>query len=373
MSQPKIIFVGALKETTTGHGIGGQAYACQSLVNSNLSNHVTWLKIDSTMLSMPPPPQHTRLYYALKRLIRFRKLIANKESSAALIFTSARLSFVEKGVMVLLARLYRKPALLYPRSGILLDDLEKSEFMRRYIPYILCKSSVVLCQSKIWKTTYQELTALPDERFSIVPNWINVSDYPIQNRQTESRSVRFLYLGWIEEHKGIFDLIQAVANHRDLFKQTGSIFIICGQGRHTDRAHAFIDQHQVSDLFEFRGWVYGESKTQVLQEVDVLVLPSHREGFPNALLEGMASGLAIVATDVGAIPEVIEHGVSGMIVDAKSPSQLGHALVQVNSNHIYRQSLSEQARIRVTQYDLDTVWPKLLDTIQDTITQSVSA
>lgn len=82
---------------------------------------------------------------------------------------------------------------------------------------------------------------------------------------------------------------------------------------------------------------------------DVGVLPSHEEGFSNAVLEGMAAGLAMIVTDVGGNGEAIENGISGLIVPPCDQKQLGQALLRLSKDVVLRKELGIAAYQRVQE------------------------
>ncbi|MFN3656968.1 MAG: glycosyltransferase [Pseudolabrys sp.] len=93
----------------------------------------------------------------------------------------------------------------------------------------------------------------------------------------------------------------------------------------------------------------------VLGTADVGLLTSHQEGFSNALLEYMASGLAVVATDVGGNPEAVVAGESGLIVPPRDPERLAEALVRLGTDAALRRRLGDNARRRVADtFSIDT-------------------
>ncbi|MBS1816590.1 MAG: glycosyltransferase [Acidobacteria bacterium] len=88
---------------------------------------------------------------------------------------------------------------------------------------------------------------------------------------------------------------------------------------------------------------------RLLASADVLVHPSLEEGFSNALLEGMAAGLPVVATDVGGNPEAVLDGKTGYLVPARDAAALAHAIGQVFSRPDLGRSMGEAGRRRVMQ------------------------
>ncbi|MBN1543371.1 glycosyltransferase family 4 protein [candidate division KSB1 bacterium] len=83
---------------------------------------------------------------------------------------------------------------------------------------------------------------------------------------------------------------------------------------------------------------------ELLPELDLAVLPSRSEGFSNTLIESMAAGLAVVATDVGGNPEAIDSGRNGLLVPPEKPSELARAIVLLLKDDALRHRLSEQGR-----------------------------
>lgn len=85
---------------------------------------------------------------------------------------------------------------------------------------------------------------------------------------------------------------------------------------------------------------------RILPALDVQVLASSTEGMSNALLEAMACGLPVVATDVGGNPQLIRHSENGLLVPACDPSRLADALCELASSSVQRERMSEAARMR---------------------------
>jgi glycosyltransferase involved in cell wall biosynthesis len=86
---------------------------------------------------------------------------------------------------------------------------------------------------------------------------------------------------------------------------------------------------------------------EILASMDLLVCASHQEGFSNVLLEAMATGLPIVATNVGGNPEAVDHEVTGVIVEPRAPDQLCAAMIRMASQRDNAKAMGERARERV--------------------------
>ena len=100
-----------------------------------------------------------------------------------------------------------------------------------------------------------------------------------------------------------------------------------------------------SGLIEWRG--HSDTMPITIREADIFCLPSYREGFPKVLIEAMASGAAIVATDVPGCRQAVQHMETGLLVPKQNPEALSEAIEILVNDVSLRQRLAERARQRV--------------------------
>ena len=106
----------------------------------------------------------------------------------------------------------------------------------------------------------------------------------------------------------------------------------------------------LADRVEIPGWVDAATVSSLLATADIFVLPSHNEGLPVAILEAMGAGLPVVATPVGAIPELVIANENGILVPPGSASALAGALAALIRNPELRIRLGNSARHRVERH-----------------------
>lgn len=357
-----VIFVGSFKAAIDGGGVGGQMYACRSLVESPVSDWVQWRLIDSTMKSLPPPGIFSRGIRAAGRVARLVSEMLQAPKASILIFAGDGPSFAEKGLMVLIARALRRHVVLAPRSGMIVDDFDRSRFFRWFIPTVVRRASVLLCQSQRWARWYTQRADPEEARIEIVPNWIQTRDYAnlaTQRGLGGRHNVVFLFMGWLEEFKGVLDLVDAVEAYKTELE--GAKFEVCGDGSLSSRVRKEVAERGLSDHFIFRGWVKGEDYRAALERADVLVMPSRREGLPNAALEAMASGLPVIATRVGGLPDLVQDGLTGWLVEPARPLHLGRALVHCMERRrdLRRMGMEALAFVK-DNHDIGVVWPRVV-------------
>ena len=349
----QVIFVGAFARSAGDGTIGGQIYACWSLVQSPLSEKVDWLFVDSTMLRQPPPRIWVRFWLAVRRILRLLWLLLTQRADSVLIFTAYEpLSFLEKGLMALLARLWGKSVVLSLRSEIRPDRFDP--WLLGYRRAVLRRCHRLIVQSPQAK---ERLLALGVDagQVAVVSNWLNVGDYAGE-RPPRHGPRHFVYLGWLEELKGLRELLAAAR----ILQAAGEPFTltICGGGSMAAELRESVRQSGLTGAVQILGWIYGEDKVRCLLSADVLVLPSHTEGLPNALLEAMACGLAAIVTPVGGVPSVVQDGVGGLVVPVGDGAALAAAMRRLVADPALVSAMGERNRAYVrAHHDVETAWP----------------
>jgi L-malate glycosyltransferase len=174
-------------------------------------------------------------------------------------------------------------------------------------------------------------TALRSHRPILFPHW-----------GAESRLVAVVANMHVEA-KGHTDLIHAAEEVSRNF--TAVKFLLVGDGVRRANLEAMTIELGLSQTVLFLG--HRNDVPSILASCDIFVLPSWSEGLPNSVLEAMAAGLPIVATRVGGVPEIIEDGLSGLLVTPKDPHALATAILKLLTNKQFAEQLGRCAKDRV--------------------------
>lgn len=202
---------------------------------------------------------------------------------------------------------------------------------------------VVLARSEL--DAYRRF--LPGRRIELVPNAVAGIAPPRAAAGADS-PLRLLYLGRLAAGKGLRELLHALARLQQAEPVVARL-AVAGSGPELDSLAALARDLGLAAAVRFCGVVRGESKSQLLGESDVFVLPSEAEGMPCALIEAMAAGLPVVATRVGAIPDLVADGVHGVLVPARDPAALADALRLLAGDRARLARMGEAARARARE------------------------
>jgi glycosyltransferase involved in cell wall biosynthesis len=191
--------------------------------------------------------------------------------------------------------------------------------------------------------------------FKIIPNAISLSqikDNPQAEKNVQNNAYPIvLFVGRLERVKGIPVLLKAA--QLVLRDKPNVRFVFAGSNHPTLKQKdidEIIQQLSLEDRMQFLGHVPREQLFHWYYRASLCVLPSYYETFGLAALEPMAFGVPVVATIAGGLPEVIEDGVTGLLVTVGNPEALATAICKLLNNEALRKKMSIAAQYRVQKY-----------------------
>jgi len=179
----------------------------------------------------------------------------------------------------------------------------------------------------------------------------------------EQRANVVSYVGRLHEEKGVLNLIRTIP--KVIGKRDDVKFVIIGEGQLEGELRSYVAAHALSQNVTFAGWIPHDELQEYLARSKLLVLPSYTEGLPHAMLEAMACGTPVLATPVGAVPEVIHDKETGFLVPDNSPDRLAESILSALAYpHLSR--IAGNARILVqSEFRYESVLKMWRDVICD--------
>jgi glycosyltransferase involved in cell wall biosynthesis len=260
-------------------------------------------------------------------------------------------SFWRKAVFMQLAFMANCPVLIHLHSGgFPAFYAECSPLKQRLIRYFLKQAAGLIVLTPSWVAAY---TPFSPKAIHVLPNFVTFTDTPLEITADPD----LIFLGRLTHEKGVFDLFKAVskltADHPGLVVRLG------GEGDRSAVDEALQNLNIVQHI-KLEGWVDGDKKAQLLTSGGIFVLPSYVEGLPMGILEAMSAGLPVVATRVGGVPDIVEHDVNGLLVEAGDDAGLAQQLNRLLSDTDLRTRLAMAGQQTVKdRFSVEAVVPML--------------
>jgi glycosyltransferase involved in cell wall biosynthesis len=188
------------------------------------------------------------------------------------------------------------------------------------------------------------LRTLPDLSYSVVPNGVDLALFhpaPAGKRRRPG-PIRCLAVARLVERKGLGDLIRAMA----LLERGRFELEIVGGGADERVLQELSIELGVARDVHFTGALSRPEVAQRYRDADLFTLPSSAESFGNVFAEALASGLPIVATAVGAIPDLVEHGTNGLLVQPGDIKALAGAIRYLADDPELRTGMAQRNRAK---------------------------
>lgn len=165
--------------------------------------------------------------------------------------------------------------------------------------------------------------------------------------ESNTDTFHFLFIGNLLYMKGLLVLLEACK----LLKCRQSHFVCHIVGAPTgelgiEDLQAIVLKTQLQDNIQIHGALYGDDKKQILEQSQAFLFPTLDDCFPLVVLEAMQSGLPVIASAEGAIPDIIEEGITGMLIEKQAPQSLSNAMEKLINNPELVKSMGAAGRNR---------------------------
>jgi glycosyltransferase involved in cell wall biosynthesis len=175
--------------------------------------------------------------------------------------------------------------------------------------------------------------------------------FPKQERHS-ARRIKALFVGRLVESKGVHIALQALrqlVNERQKQITLAIVGVVAPPLAYYESLKSFIAEHQLREQVEFLEPVGNEAMPEVYNQYDILILPSHKEGFSMVVLEAMACGLVVVATTVGGNAEILQEGENSLTFPVDDASALARQIERLIDDPVLRKRLSANAASLISE------------------------
>ena len=245
------------------------------------------------------------------------------------------------------------PVVLNYRGGL------APEFFAR--SFAVVRRGLQRCDDIIVPTPFlQRVFAEHGERSAIVPNIVDLGLFcPAPAAPDRPHIVVTRNLEAIYDNATALRAFAAIRRH-----YADAILTVTGEGPERATLTSLAEELEIADAVHFPGRLSQTGIAQLLRSASLVLNPSTADNSPNSLIEAMASGVPIVSTDVGGVPQLCEDGRHAILIPPRSPQAMAEAVLRVQGDAELRERLIRSGTERATDFSWPRVWPALQQSYQ---------
>jgi len=267
-------------------------------------------------------------------------------------------TFIRDLIFVLIIKL-SKTKIVYHLHGKGIKKKMKNNIYKRLYKYAFHNEAIILL-SNLLKFDIEEINK--NEVF-IIPNGIPPIKYKQKIFSQNEKPLNILFLSNLFFSKGIMNFIEVI---EILVKKKIKIkgFIVGAEADLTkDSLEEIIKSKNLGRNLIYLGPKYGNEKNKILSKTDLLIYPTLEDIWGNVNLEAMQIGIPVIATEEGAIPEIIDDGITGFIVEKNNLQQIVEKVEVFYNNRILLEKMGKAARIKYEeQYTMEVFRKNIIKT-----------
>lgn len=289
-------------------------------------------------------------------MFRLRKELENaiRENKVDVVHitTSGQMAIVRDIAMLKLAKKNEIPSVYHIRFGRIPEIAQQNNREWKLLHKAMkIADQVIAIDHKTEKAIHE---FAPEVNVCYVPNPFDMGK--VSGIQKVGLSKTVIFIGWVVKTKGIEELLQAWERVQNRFTDWELKIV----GPYSEDYLTYLKANFSKERVVFEGEKKHDDALSMLSQASIFTLPSYTEGFPNAVLEAMAFEKPIIATDVGAIPDMLEG--CGTVIQKENVEALENALASLMANEESRTRLGKAARQKIEQeYSLEHIFAKYMD------------
>lgn len=249
------------------------------------------------------------------------------EGSIAHIHMASSGSFYRKAIVTYILR-NRCKIIIHIHGGNFYWFYVKSNFfMKIIIEKVLDLADYIVTVSNSLAVDVKKIN-ISNKDIKVIYNSIKK---PSNNIDFINKENKLIFMGKIEEYKGIYDILQAIKNIKDELEIDGWKLLIAGDGE-ADEIKRLIKEYKIGNVVEVLGWIDEKCKKEVLDKTKILIMPSYIESFGISCVEAMSYGNSVIVSNVGGLPEIVDNNINGIIISPGDIEALENSILALIKN-----------------------------------------
>ena len=250
----------------------------------------------------------------------------------------------------------RVKLILTLQSGDLDDARKQKKFIVKFFWRLIHTSPDFVTAISSFLVERAVRLGVPREKIEITPNGIDFNEVPEKISKEKNRVICVARLSW---EKGLNYLLDAWPKVLAEFSDAKLVFV--GEGDKRVEMEKQIQELNLTNSVELKGRLSHSETLKEIAKSEIFICPSLAEGLGNVFIEAQACGIPAIGTRVGGIPDVIQDGFSGLLIEPKNSEAITEALFKLLKNAELRQELARNGAESARQFD----WQKIIEKINE--------
>lgn len=357
-NKPKILFILNIPPPIHGSSVVGKNIKDSKIINQDFNCQYVNLSTSVSVNEIGVASFGKLIRYFRIILKTIYSLIAFRPSLCYLSITVSKGGLYKDFPIILISKLLCSKVVYHLHNKGVKDNQEN--WLNNYLyKVIFRKSSVILLSQNLYNDIENYVLK---ENIFVCPNGIP-DIVQIQKSKEQKSKVQILFLSNLLNSKGIFVLLEAM---RELKNNSIPFEGIVVGGEGDISANEFqqkVELLSLQDTVRYFGKKIGEEKDKIIGISDIFVLPTLNETFGLVNLEAMQQSLPVISTKEGGIPDVVEDGITGFLVDKNNPIQLAQKLEILIKDKILREKMGVAGRLKYEKEFTLEVFEKNMEAI----------
>jgi len=290
-------------------------------------------------------------------LARLAGLAVRRRVGLVHLNVAVRGSVYRKFLLSRVARTFGVPYIVHLHSGRFSDYWDQAKPLEaRLIRTFLRDSAGIIVLGNAYREMFESRMPEVLDKVHVLPNGTRAR--ATRAAPPPGTPVRIAFLGRLSPLKGTPQLIEALGHMKE---HPGWTATLAGDGD-LAASRARIAELDIADRVALPGWLGSDDVDRLLAETDIVILPSFTEGLPMTVIEAFGAGIAVVATRVNAVGDVVQHERNGLLVEPGDVDGIAKALTRLIDDPGLRRRLGEMGRSdHREKYDHDVCMNRLTD------------
>jgi len=368
MTRPKVLVIASLGSPPY---VGGIENVVDTLLQSGLREKYEFHVFDTYRVADPNRTGLEKASFARSLLLTCRARVREIRPEIVHIHFCSRSDFWKHAICLMVARQAGSRTIFHLHGGAFDAFYQAmSSWQKALTRLIFNLANRVIALSDFWKEFLSQL--VPADRIRVLNNPIDCARLSPRPRATDPENPTILLLGSLGRRKGHYDLLKAlpavVARHPNVKVLLAGADEDHGAG---EELRGLAQEAGLADHVEFLGPISFEPKVERLRTSTIMVLPSHGENMPISVLEGMAARVPVVSTRVGAIPEVLDEGNAGLLIEPGDWEALAESINRLLDDPVLAERIGEAGGQRARElWDVKRIAERVDELYQELLAAS---